>query len=102
MESNIFWWTLYIYPLLWLLFSVGSVFGFNFQWLIIDVVALVLNGANVYGYSKCNSEAKTKLQNMAGNFITQQVRVRRGIVLMLVTHSSRVGTHVSPTELVFG
>jgi fumarate reductase subunit D len=73
MESNIFWWTLYIYPLLWLLFSVGSVFGFNLQWLIIDIVALVLNGANVYGYSKCNSEAKTKLQNMAGNFITQQV-----------------------------
>ena len=35
--------------------------------------ACILNGANVYGYSKCQSDAKARFQNMAGNFITQQV-----------------------------
>ena len=31
------------------------------QWLVIVVIALLLSGANIYGYTKCNADAKNKV-----------------------------------------
>ena len=35
-------------------------YGTNVQWLVIVVIALLLSGANIYGYTKCNADAKNK------------------------------------------
>lgn len=68
-DSRMFWMALYISPVAWILLAVGAVFSFNFQWLLVVIVALLLNGANCIGYWKCERDAKKKLQS----FIAQQL-----------------------------
>jgi hypothetical protein len=52
-ESIIFWAALFIPMVLWVLLAVTAIIKLNVQWLIVVVVALVLNGANCYGYVRC-------------------------------------------------
>ena len=40
---------------------------------LIPAVGIALNSANVIGYFKCRKDAGTKLRNMAGQFIGQQL-----------------------------
>jgi hypothetical protein len=68
-DSRVFWTALYVAPLLWGLFALGALFSFNFKWLLVVVVGLVLNGANLVGYWKCERDAKNKLQA----FIAQRI-----------------------------
>jgi len=68
-DSRTFWMGLYISPIAWLLLALGALFSFNFQWLLVVIVALLLNGANCIGYWKCERDAKKKLQS----FIAQQL-----------------------------
>lgn len=83
-DSRIFWGALYIAPVVWLVFALLSLLSFSFKWLLVDVVALSFNIANLIGYYKCEKDAKQKLggflnnkngllQNMIGNVITNKV-----------------------------
>lgn len=62
LDYRIFWGALILTPALWILFGVFAALR-NLQWLVIVVVAVSLNGANVVGYVKCSNEAKNKLKN---------------------------------------
>jgi hypothetical protein len=68
-DSRVFWTALYVSPGLWGLFALGALFSFNFKWLLVVVVGLVLSGANLIGYWKCERDAKSKLQA----FIAQRI-----------------------------
>lgn len=48
-----FWVSLYASFAVWSFFLVGVFFSFRFQWLLVIVVALTLNLANIIGYYKC-------------------------------------------------
>jgi len=62
-DSLVFWVTLYATPLVWGLLGLAAFIGFKFQWLLIVVVAIVLSGANVVGFWKCQKDAKQKIQS---------------------------------------
>lgn len=62
-DSRLFWTALYGTPLLWAFFLIISVLKFNLQWALIVLVALVLNGANIVGYTKCKKDAQEKMKN---------------------------------------
>ncbi|KAI8973213.1 FAM18B [Mycotypha africana] len=65
-DTRLFWWTLYGTPVLWALFAFSCIMTLKFSWLIIVAIALALNLANVYGYTQCDKDAKSKwAQNMA-------------------------------------
>jgi hypothetical protein len=68
-DAKIFWTALYVAPLVWILFALGAVFSFNFEWLLVVLVALLLSGANSIGYWRCERDAKKKLQS----FIAQRL-----------------------------
>ena len=53
MEARVFWVGLLVFPAIWTLLFIVAIFRFSFRWLIIDCIALSLNGANVYGYLRC-------------------------------------------------
>jgi len=72
-ESKIFWASIIIAPILWLLFAIVSFLKFNFEWLIIVLIALALNVANIYGYAKCAKDARTRISNLAQSYITTAV-----------------------------
>jgi len=50
---------------------VVGLFRLQISYLPVVVAAIVLNGANILGYWKCSSNAKTKMQNMVENGLKQ-------------------------------
>ena len=57
-DYRIFWWSSYIYLLLWLIWTILSLLQLHFQWLLIDLVTISMTLANLYGYIKCDRQAK--------------------------------------------
>lgn len=62
LDRNIFWWTLYATPLVWLIFASLAFISFSFDWFIVDLVAMGLTAANLVGYFKCSSDAQKRLR----------------------------------------
>ncbi|ORY08262.1 FAM18B protein [Basidiobolus meristosporus CBS 931.73] len=66
-DSRLFWYSLYATPVVWALLALVAIIRFNFQWLLIVAVAVVLSGANLIGYMKCDKNAKQKWSGMAAS-----------------------------------
>lgn len=62
-DAQVFWTALYVTPIVWIVFAIGAVFSFNFDWLLVVLVALILCTANLIGYWKCEKDAKKKIQS---------------------------------------
>jgi len=63
-DARLFWYSLYITPGIWFLLFVAAIVKFNLKWLPLPMVGMVLNGAQLYGYYKCQKDAKQKLQKL--------------------------------------
>eukprot|EP01116_Phalansterium_solitarium_P007159 TRINITY_DN1967_c0_g3_i1.p1 TRINITY_DN1967_c0_g3~~TRINITY_DN1967_c0_g3_i1.p1 ORF type:complete len:220 (+),score=59.80 TRINITY_DN1967_c0_g3_i1:69-728(+) len=72
-ESRLFWISMFVVPLLWVIFAIVSIVQLNLSWLLIDFVAIVLSIANIVGYVKCARDARKKLKTMASAYITNAV-----------------------------
>lgn len=66
-DSRLFWWSLYLYPAVWVLLGVVAVLRLEFPWLIVVGMAVMLNGTNLVGYTKCDKDARKKLMSGLGN-----------------------------------
>lgn len=65
-DGRIFWWTLYICPIVWIILGVVCVLKMRISYLIMIVIALVLSAANIVGYYKCNKDATEQIRNYIG------------------------------------
>mmetsp|Transcript_17256 Transcript_17256/g.23748 ORF Transcript_17256/g.23748 Transcript_17256/m.23748 type:complete len:288 (-) Transcript_17256:318-1181(-) len=63
-DNSVFWTVLYSTPAVWLSLGIVGIFRFHFGWLITVCIAIALSGANLYGYYKCSSDQKAKLQRL--------------------------------------
>ncbi|XP_019850340.1 PREDICTED: Golgi apparatus membrane protein TVP23 homolog B-like [Amphimedon queenslandica] len=72
-ESVVFWVSLFAFPVLWIVFIFTALLKFAWMWMLIPIVGVALNGANVIGYVKCRKDAGTKIRAMAGQFIGRQL-----------------------------
>lgn len=76
-EAQIFWMALVLCPVLWVILFLIGLFGLNFKWLLLVCIAIVLNGANLYGYIQCKighgQKLSTSLTNMSTDFFRRQV-----------------------------
>ncbi|XP_077525813.1 Golgi apparatus membrane protein TVP23 homolog B-like [Haemaphysalis longicornis] len=72
-EASLFWMGLIGAPVLWTLFFFISLFSWNFQWLMVTLIALSLNGANLYGYVRCRLGKRRSITAAASNFFGQQL-----------------------------
>jgi len=68
-ESRLFWVSLAVAQLLWLLFLFAMLFTLNLKWLMVVVVGFVMNGANAYGYVRCRIGAKKDMGGAAREFL---------------------------------
>eukprot|EP01006_Ploeotia_vitrea_P037227 TRINITY_DN66105_c12_g1_i2.p1 TRINITY_DN66105_c12_g1~~TRINITY_DN66105_c12_g1_i2.p1 ORF type:complete len:157 (-),score=68.33 TRINITY_DN66105_c12_g1_i2:34-504(-) len=59
MDKMVFWSSLYAAPIVWGVFALQAFL--SPQWLLIVCVAMVLSCANLYGYFKCEKDAKKKI-----------------------------------------
>ncbi|KAJ1928760.1 Golgi apparatus membrane protein tvp23 [Tieghemiomyces parasiticus] len=64
-DSRVFWGTLYATPVVWGLLALFTLIRFNFEWLLVVIVAIVLSGANLVGYMRCDKDAKQKWSGLA-------------------------------------
>ncbi|KAL3139733.1 hypothetical protein ABBQ38_004038 [Trebouxia sp. C0009 RCD-2024] len=69
-DSACFWWSLYIMPVAWLALGIIALVKVSVDYLLVIAVALVLNSANVVGYTKCSKQASGQLRDMARNAMT--------------------------------
>lgn len=77
-ESKIFWFGLFVFPFFWGLMLIAALFSLKFKWLVLVIIALVLNGSNVYGYLKCKFGKSDKgihetLTSVTSSFLREQV-----------------------------
>lgn len=78
-DGRIFWWSLYACPLVWILLGVVCVLKFNLSYLIMVLIALVLNGANIVGYYKCNKDATEQIRNYIGKTMLGHAMEQSGL-----------------------
>jgi len=72
-DSFIFWSALYLTPLVWVLLGMGAVFTLSVQPLLIVAVALMLSGANIVGYWKCQKDAGRRIQSFTQNWLINRM-----------------------------
>ncbi|XP_055910247.1 uncharacterized Golgi apparatus membrane protein-like protein CG5021 isoform X1 [Eupeodes corollae] len=96
-EARIFWLGLILCPAFWSLFFIFAFFGLKFKWLLLVMIALVLNAANLYGYIKCNYGAGTSLNSTATDFVKTQL-LKNAVDIM--TKPSSQPTTAKPTGIV--
>ncbi|KAL0271004.1 UNVERIFIED_CONTAM: hypothetical protein PYX00_008250 [Menopon gallinae] len=76
-EARIFWLGLVLSQFMWAILFIIALLGFKFKWLLLVSIALVLNGANLYGYVKCkvgsNDSMTSSFSNISSNFVWQQL-----------------------------
>ncbi|KAI8586297.1 Golgi apparatus membrane protein TVP23 A [Geranomyces variabilis] len=71
-DSRVFWFALYVTPALWALFLFISILKLSIGWALVTVVALFMSSANVYGYTKCEKDAKSRVASyLAGQSVVQ-------------------------------
>lgn len=72
-ESRVFWMALILAPALWVIFFITALFGLKFKWMVPVLIALALNGANLYGYIKCHYGSGKELNTAANDFVRKQI-----------------------------
>ena len=53
---------------MWTLLFIVAIFRFSFRWLVLDCIALSLNGANLYGYMRCKLGKGTNLTGAVSGY----------------------------------
>eukprot|EP00871_Galdieria_phlegrea_P001076 jgi/Galph1/196/GphlegSOOS_G4952.1 len=62
-DKRVFWWSMYLSPLLWVILGIVCILKFHITWLVAVIIALILSGANLIGFIKCDRESKQRVNN---------------------------------------
>ncbi|KAM7470085.1 hypothetical protein LguiA_008268 [Lonicera macranthoides] len=72
-DSWLFWWTLYLSAVGWILLAIFSLVRFQADYLLVVGVCLTLSLANIIGFTKCRKDAKKQIQAFASQTIGSRV-----------------------------
>lgn len=61
-ESKIFWWSLYLTPIIWSFFLITAILKLSFAWSVLVLVGISLSTSNLFGYRKCDANAKERAE----------------------------------------
>lgn len=53
-DSKLFWWSIYLTPVVWAIFGILCILKFQFLYLLLVILALGLNGWNAHGFRSCD------------------------------------------------
>ncbi|XP_054009062.1 uncharacterized Golgi apparatus membrane protein-like protein CG5021 isoform X2 [Hylaeus anthracinus] len=96
-EARIFWLALILTPMLWSVFFMIALFSLKFKWLLLVCIAIVLNGANLYGYVKCKMGNDRNLSSATSDFLRKQVMQN---VASMMTRSPPAHNPNQPTNVI--
>ncbi|XP_027936077.1 Golgi apparatus membrane protein-like protein ECHIDNA [Vigna unguiculata] len=72
-DSWLFWWTLYLTAVAWTLMAIFSLIKLQADYLLVVGVCLTLSVANIIGFTKCQKDAKKRIQQFATQTIVSRV-----------------------------
>ncbi|KAJ4850638.1 hypothetical protein Tsubulata_023972 [Turnera subulata] len=72
-DSWLFWWTLYLTAVLWVILGIFSLIRFQADYCLIVGVCLTLSVANIVGFTKCRKDAKKQFQQFASQTLASRV-----------------------------
>uniref|UniRef100_A0A2K6KG22 Golgi apparatus membrane protein TVP23 homolog n=1 Tax=Rhinopithecus bieti TaxID=61621 RepID=A0A2K6KG22_RHIBE len=58
--------------MLWVIFAFSALFSFRVKWLVVVIMGVVLQGANLYGYIRCKVGSRKNLTSMATSYFGKQ------------------------------
>ncbi|KAH0988861.1 hypothetical protein GBA52_000344 [Prunus armeniaca] len=71
-DSWLFWWTLYLTAVAWIVLGIFSLIKFQADYLLVVGVCLTLSIANIVGFTKCRKDAKKQIQQFASQTIASR------------------------------
>ncbi|KAK8968748.1 Golgi apparatus membrane protein-like protein ECHIDNA [Platanthera guangdongensis] len=71
-DSWLFWWTLYLNAVAWIVLGIFSLIRFQADYLLVIGVCLTLSIANIVGFTRCRKDAKKQIQQFASQTIASQ------------------------------
>jgi len=75
-ESTIFWFTLFLCPVIWILLFFTAFFSLKLSWLPLVIIAVTLNGANLFGYLRCKFSGTQQISNLANQYFAANMMKR--------------------------
>jgi len=63
LESRIFWSSLIACPLLWIIFLLVAFFTIKWSWMLMVILGVAMNGANLYGYLRCKYSSGSEIKS---------------------------------------
>ena len=78
-DSNIFWLSLFIAPIVWGVLGFAAILSFKFMWFLLVLVALGLSMINAVGYVRCKRDAGKKLTALGGSVLSRGLQAWSGM-----------------------
>ncbi|KAL2345603.1 hypothetical protein Fmac_006888 [Flemingia macrophylla] len=72
-DSWLFWWTLYLTAVAWTILAIFSLIRLHADYLLVVGVCLTLSIANIIGFTKCQKDAKKRIQQFASRTFASRV-----------------------------
>eukprot|EP00924_Labyrinthula_sp_SR-Ha-C_P012908 maker-scaffold_12-snap-gene-3.14-mRNA-1 protein AED:0.02 eAED:0.08 QI:0/0/0.33/0.66/0/0.33/3/384/259 len=63
-DKTIFWYAMYLNMFFWCFFFVWNILGFKFSNLVIIIIAIILQGTNLWGFWKCSKEQQSQVEGL--------------------------------------
>lgn len=71
-ESRIFWLSMVVCQILWIVFVFAAIFSVKFKWVMVAVIGILMNGSNLLGYIRCKWGTTQNMSSLARSFLTTQ------------------------------
>ncbi|VDD90387.1 unnamed protein product [Enterobius vermicularis] len=75
LERKVFWGGLVVGPLLWAMLVSIAFITFKWEWMVIALMGLAMNGANLYGYLRCKWTSTQDFTNYVSKWAFLSVNV---------------------------
>ncbi|XP_029802106.1 Golgi apparatus membrane protein TVP23 homolog A isoform X2 [Suricata suricatta] len=72
-EVRIFWLSLIICPVIWIVFFFGTLFSLKLKWLALVTAGISLQAANLYGYVLCKMGGERDISKVTAGFLSHTV-----------------------------
>jgi Eukaryotic protein of unknown function (DUF846) len=73
-DARMFWTVLYATPVMWVVLGIVAFLKLNVEYFLLVVIAVLLSGANLFGYLKCSKAAQNQLQGLRSQLFAQGLR----------------------------
>lgn len=74
MDTNIFWYAIYINDAFWIFFLVWEFIRLNFIWSTVCLILCVIGMTNTYAYFRCSRQQENIMLAIGKNIIAKQMK----------------------------